>query len=69
MDSKGNFFLVSAHREENIDSERNFLSFQEVLEGLAQKSNLIIVSTHPRTKARLDSLNKKFDKRMNFQNL
>ena len=64
---KGNFFLVSAHREENIDSERNFLSFQEVLEGLAQKFELpIIVSTHPRTKARLDSLNKKFDKRINF---
>ena len=64
---KGNFFLVSAHREENIDSERNFLSFQEVLEGLAQKFELpIIVSTHPRTKSRLDSLNKKFDKRINF---
>ena len=64
---KGNFFLVSAHREENIDSERNFLSFQEVLEGLAQKFELpIIVSTHPRTKARLGSLNKKFDKRINF---
>ncbi len=64
---KDSFFLVSAHREENIDSDKNFSSFHEVLEGLVKKFELpIIVSTHPRTRARLDSLNMKFDKRINF---
>ncbi len=64
---KGNFFLVSAHREENINSDKNFLSFLEVLEGLVQKFELpVIVSTHPRTQARLDSLNQEFDKRIKF---
>ena len=64
---KGNFFLVSAHREENINSDKNFLSFLEVLEGLVQKFELpVIVSTHPRTQARLESLNQEFDKRIKF---
>ena len=64
---KGNFFLVSAHREENINSDKNFSCFLEVLEGLVQKFELpVIVSTHPRTQARLDSLNQEFDKRIKF---
>lgn len=64
---KDNFFLVSAHREENIDSDKNFSCFLEVLDGLIEKFELpIIVSTHPRTKKRIDSLSKRFDKRINF---
>tara|TARA_B100000965_G_scaffold386629_1_gene389060 strand:+ start:5009 stop:6139 length:1131 start_codon:yes stop_codon:yes gene_type:complete len=64
---KDNFFLISAHREENIDSEKNFSNFLEVLDGLIERFQLpIVVSTHPRTKKRIDSLNKKFDTRINF---
>ena len=64
---RGNFFLVSAHREENIDSEKNFSKFVGVLDGLIEEFELpIVVSTHPRTKKRIDSLDRKFDKRINF---
>ena len=64
---KGNFFLVSAHREENIDSEKNFSKFVGILDGLIEEFGLpIVVSTHPRTKKRIDSLDRKFDKRINF---
>lgn len=64
---KDNFFLISAHREENIDSEKNFSNFLEVLDGLIERFQLpIVVSTHPRTKKRIDSLGKKFDTRINF---
>ena len=64
---KGNFFLISAHREENIDSDKNFSKFVGVLDGLIEEFELpIVVSTHPRTKKRIDSLDRKFDKRINF---
>ena len=64
---KGNFFLISAHREENIDSDKNFSKFLKVLDGLIEEFELpIVVSTHPRTKKRIDSLDRKFDKRINF---
>ncbi len=50
----GNYFLVSAHREENIDYE-NFFVFTELLNGLANELNLpILVSTHPRTRIRIE---------------
>jgi UDP-N-acetylglucosamine 2-epimerase (non-hydrolysing) len=59
------YFLMSAHREENIDSERNFASFVEVLNALAKRYDLpIIVSTHPRTQKRIDALGVKFASRI-----
>jgi UDP-N-acetylglucosamine 2-epimerase (non-hydrolysing) len=53
----GSYFIVSAHREENIDSEINFRNFLESLNAITHKYNKkIIVSTHPRTRKKMESL-------------
>ena len=55
------FFLVSAHREENIESDKSFDKLVNVINTLAQDHGLpVVVSTHPRTQKRVDSTNAKF---------
>ena len=54
---KNEYFLVSAHRQENVDSEIRLGNLLESLEGISQKWDLpILVSTHPRTRKQLQSL-------------
>ncbi len=57
----GKFFVVSAHREENVDSDKNFLKLVEVLNTVAAHYGYpVIVSTHPRTQKRVDAMGVQF---------
>jgi len=59
---EGKFFVVSAHREENISSEMNFLDLVDSLNAVAEKySYPVIVSTHPRTRNMIEAKGIKFN--------
>jgi UDP-N-acetylglucosamine 2-epimerase len=59
---QGKFFVVSAHREENVDSDKNFLKLVDVLNAVAEQYGYpVIVSTHPRTQKRVDALGIQFN--------
>jgi len=59
------YFLVSAHREENVDSSRQFRNLVNVLESVASKYQLpVIVSVHPRTQKRIDAEGVRFSERI-----
>ena len=57
----GRFFVVSAHREENVDSSRDFGKLVDILNMLAAEHDLpVIVSTHPRTQKRIEAAGAQF---------
>ena len=63
----GKYFVVSIHREENVESEKNFLNLVDILNSMAKKyAYPIIVSTHPRTRNRIESLGVTFDPLVNL---
>ena len=62
---KDKYILLSAHREENIDSEKNFLSLFTAINALAEKYNMpILYSCHPRSKHRLEKSGFQLDPRV-----
>ena len=62
---KKNYILLSAHREENIDTEKNFLSLFTAINKLAEKYDMpILYSCHPRSKKRLEQSGFQLDKRV-----
>lgn len=62
---KGKYILLSAHREENIDTEKNFLSLFTAINKMAEKYDMpILYSCHPRSKKRLEESGFKLDKRV-----
>ena len=61
------YFVVSAHREENIDSDLNFAKLVATLNAIVREYDLpVIVSTHPRTKKRVDATGAQFDPRIHL---
>ena len=59
---KGEYFVVSAHREENISSDRNFFALIDTLNAMAEHYQLpIIISTHPRTRNKIDQYSIEFN--------
>lgn len=62
---KGKYILLSAHREENIDTEKNFLSLFNAINAIAEKYDMpILYSCHPRSKNRLAASGFQLDKRV-----
>ncbi len=62
---KGKYILLSAHREENIDTEKNFLSLFNAINQMAEKYDMpILYSCHPRSRKRLEVSGFKLDKRV-----
>jgi UDP-N-acetylglucosamine 2-epimerase len=64
---KGKYFVVSTHREENINSEKNFMNLVESLNAIADKYNFpVIISTHPRTRKMIEEKGVKFNPLVNL---
>ena len=62
---KGRYILLSAHREENIDTEKNFLSLFGAINAMAEKYDMpILYSCHPRSKKRIEATGFVLDKRV-----
>ena len=62
---KGKYILLSAHREENIDTEKNFVSLFTAINKMAEKYDMpILYSCHPRSRKRLEASGFKLDKRV-----
>ena len=62
---KGKYILLSAHREENIDTEKNFVSLFGAINKMAEKYDMpVLYSCHPRSKMRLEKSGFKLDKRV-----
>lgn len=62
---KGEYILLSAHREENIDTDENFLSLFNAINKLAEKYDMpILYSCHPRSKKKIEKMNFKLDERV-----
>ena len=62
---KGRYILLSAHREENIDTEKNFLNLFNAINAMAQKYDMpILYSCHPRSRKKLEAMNFKLDPRV-----
>ena len=62
---KGKYILLSAHREENIDTEKNFLSLFNAINAMAEKYDMpILYSCHPRSRNRLAASGYKLDHRV-----
>lgn len=62
---KGKYILLSAHREENIDTDDNFLSLFNAINKLAEKYDMpILYSCHPRSKKKIEKMNFKLDSRV-----
>ena len=62
---KGKYILLSAHREENIDTEKNFVSLFTAINKMAQKYNMpILYSCHPRSRKRLEASGFQLDERV-----
>ncbi|AVV78657.1 non-hydrolyzing UDP-N-acetylglucosamine 2-epimerase [Leptospira santarosai] len=60
--SEGEYFVISAHREENIDSDRNFSKLVDIINTIAEIFKIpVIISTHPRTQKKINALNILFD--------
>ncbi len=62
---KGKYLLLSAHREENIDTEKNFISLFTAINAMAEKYDMpILYSCHPRSRKRLELSGFKLDRRV-----
>jgi len=67
--NKKEYFIVSIHREENVDNKNNLIKILNILNLLAKEYNVpVVVSTHPRTKKRIEALEKEktMDERVSF---